>query len=60
MQNSNGSSYLFTRTNLGKKTGILIGFVHYIYLPISVTYQLMQLVRALFSYEMVNTAGDAP
>jgi hypothetical protein len=51
---------MYTRSTFGRKTGLLVGLVQYVYLPFSLTYQIMSIMRGLFSVDFVNTAAGTP
>jgi hypothetical protein len=47
---SNGVGYVYARTNMGRMTGLLVGFMQYVYIPFSLTYQLVSMIKKIANY----------
>jgi amino acid transporter len=54
---SNGGSYLYTRSALGRFPGILVAVMQYLMIPFTLAQQIFNMLRACFS---PSWAGMAP
>ncbi|MDR3257672.1 MAG: APC family permease [Mycoplasmataceae bacterium] len=51
----NGASYVYTRSAFGKMMGIFVGFLQYVYIPFSLSYQIMIFIRGNFSIDFIGS-----
>jgi amino acid transporter len=55
--NQNGAAYVYTRSTFGKLTGLFVGFLQYVYIPFSLSYQIMNVMRGLFTAPFISSTS---